>query len=137
MSVYLCIFDGDEELDGIDVGQYADFAFFREGVAAVVENGVVGSVCPTLMLHSDCDGEWTPAECVRLIEELNTIEKAFLLLPPVEYNSDWKASVAESCGIEPESFYDCFFDIDGEPLIERIRDLAKMSVETLQPILFQ
>ncbi|MEJ2612283.1 MAG: Imm70 family immunity protein [Candidatus Thiodiazotropha sp.] len=137
MGLYLCVFDDDDEIDGIEVGSYSDFNFFREGVVASVENNQAGSVCPTLINHVDNDGLWTPEESENLLTELNKIEEIFVSLPPVDYNSPWKSEVAKSFGIIPKSLYDCFFDVDGEPLIERIKGLARISIERRIPILFQ
>jgi len=138
MGLYLCIFDEDEEeIDGVEIGFYADFSFFREMVVAQIEGDDVGSVCPVLNIHSDCDGIWNPEESEGLLLELEVIEKHFLLLPAVEFNSPWKAEVAKSFGIKPRSLYECFFDIDGEPLIERLKGLAAKSVAKKLPILFQ
>ena len=33
MSLYLCVFDDGEELDGIDVGSYEDFGRFRDAIS--------------------------------------------------------------------------------------------------------
>lgn len=73
MSLYLCIFDEDDELDGIAVGAYSDFGNFRETVAKLLERGSVGSRFPILMLHSDCDGEWSVGECRGLETELEPL----------------------------------------------------------------
>ena len=35
VSLYLCIFNDDEEVDGVDVGAYSDFAYFRKIIAEV------------------------------------------------------------------------------------------------------
>jgi hypothetical protein len=82
MGLYLCIFDGDDELDGAEVGSYADFGTFRTAVARHVEGGVEESRCSTLMLHSDCDGQWSPKEAALLQVELATITERFMELPP-------------------------------------------------------
>ena len=34
MGLYLCIFDEDEEVDGVEVGLYSDFNALRDYVAA-------------------------------------------------------------------------------------------------------
>jgi hypothetical protein len=137
MGLYLCIFDGDEELDGVEVGLYADFGTFRSAVAAHVEEGVEGSRCPTLMLHSDCDGQWLPEESVRLHIELIAIAERFMKLPPEPLGNGWKQEVAKAFGLRPSSLYDCFFDVDGEPLLDRLMKLVQLSVERNLPILFQ
>lgn len=137
MGLYLCVFDGEDELEGVEVGSYADFGSFRDTVAMTVENGETGSVCPVLNLHSDSDGEWTSSESEELLLELANIEAAFKKSPPVEFNSQWKHEVAVKFGISIRTLHDCFFDIDGESLIERLSGLAKVSVKSGQPIIFQ
>ena len=41
VGLYLCAFIDDEEIEGVEVGSYADFNCFREAVVAVVEDGCV------------------------------------------------------------------------------------------------
>ncbi|GAA4222136.1 hypothetical protein GCM10022253_29910 [Sphingomonas endophytica] len=137
MGLYLAIFDGDEEIDGVEVGSYADFATFRSAVSTHVEGGVAGSRCPTLMNHSDCDGLWSPEESALLQSELVLIAKRFMELPPEPLGDGWKTGVAKMFGIRPASLYESFFDIDGEPLLDRLMGLARISVERKLPILFQ
>lgn len=137
VGLYLCVFDGDEELDGVEVGSYADFNFLRDSVIAVVEVGRFGTRCPVFVKHSDSDGEWTPAQASHLLGELDLMEKAFAKAPPVAFNSEWKKGVAKNYGIEPKSLLDCFFDVDGEPLIKRLKGLAELSTQRRVPILFQ
>ncbi|QYG08027.1 Imm70 family immunity protein [Janthinobacterium sp. PAMC25594] len=137
MGLYLCVFDGDEELEGVEVGSYADFNFFRDAVAATVETGTVGTVCPVLNTHSDSDGEWTSQEAERLLAELMQIAEVLCCYPPVEFNSEWKKEVAKTFGLCPQTLLDCFFDIDGESLVARLKQLAQISISSGQPILFQ
>ena len=73
MGLYLCIFDGDEDVDGVEVGAYADYNALRDCIVRELEAGEAGSRFPTFILHSDCDGEWTVAECQRLQGELTEI----------------------------------------------------------------
>jgi hypothetical protein len=137
MGLYLVLFDEDDELDGLEVGGYADFGAFRNAVLAAVEKGSYGSRCPVLMNHPDDDGEWTPEESAALLEELQIIEVCFRNAPPTALNSPWKKEVARTRGLELETLYDCFFDVNGSPLIERMRDLAQKSVQHNVPIRFQ
>ena len=138
MGLYLCVFDNDgEEVDGVEVGPYADFNLLRDTVIAVVEGGNFAARCPVLVKHSDCDGQWTPEEASLLLTELDLIQTKFANAPAIALNADWKKVVAKKTGIDPKSLLDCFFDIDGEPLIERLRGLATVSIETSAPILFQ
>lgn len=137
MGLYLAVFDGDAELDGVEVGSYADFGDFRELVAIRLEAGAEGSRFPTLMLHSDCDGEWSPEASERLLRELRTIESEFSLLPPVTVTAGWKGEVLARLPRRPANLADCCFDIDGEPLITRLIGLTELSVARRLPILFQ
>ncbi len=137
MGLYLVILDEDEELDGVQVGSYSDFGTFRDAVAERLERGVQGSRYPTLMLHSDCDGEWTPSEAACLEKELEEISAAFRKLPPVVLTSEWQEQVAEECDLQLTSLYDCFFDVNGDPLLERLAELARLSQRKNLPILFQ
>jgi hypothetical protein len=137
MGLYLCVFKGDEEIEGVEVGSYADFNFFRDAVVATVERGQAGNVCPVLINHSDSDGSWSPDEAATLLSELKLIEKTLNEHPPGEFNSPWKKEVAKTFGITPKSLLDCFFDVDGEPLVARLRELAQVSVSNHTQILFQ
>ena len=80
MSLYLCIFteDGDDEVAGWQLGHYSDFGWFRDTIAKHLR----AADFPTLMAHSDCDGEWSVAELPELTRELQTIADAFRALPP-------------------------------------------------------
>ncbi|HVW22034.1 MAG TPA: Imm70 family immunity protein [Opitutaceae bacterium] len=115
MSLYLCVFDGPRELAGADLGSYADFGAFRRAVAERFEAGEPGARFPTLMRHSDCEGEWTPAECALLAAEL--------------------AALAGEAGAGAP--FGPFTDVDGEDLIGRLRELAEAARRHDLPILFQ
>lgn len=137
MGLYLCIFDGDDELEGVEVGAYADFESFRSTVTSVLEGGVAGAKYPSLILHSDCCGEWSQTECKVLKQELRSISEAFRQLPPVEFHADWQLQVGKLLGLQPSSLYDSFIDVDGEPLLERLEGLCNVAIQNGQPILLQ
>ena len=138
MGLYLTVFDGDEELEGVEVGSYADFGVFRDAVAKHLERGAAGSRFPTLMLHADSDGSWAPDEAARLQPELEQIADEFRRLPPLELKpGSWQHNVAKSFGIKPRNLYESFFDVDGEPLIARILDLVQVARGRGKDILFQ
>lgn len=137
MGLYLCIFDGDEEIDGVEVGPYVDFNNFRDCIVRKLEGGTAGSRFPMLILHSDCDGEWSPSDADELEKELISIGNEFRQLPPISIESDWKRQVVKKFGSRIISLYDCFFDVDGEPLLERLIGLARVSQAKKLPILFQ
>jgi hypothetical protein len=137
MSLYLMVSkDGEEELDGVTVGHYSDFSDFRNAVIERLENGKAGSRFPTLILHSDCDGVWSPAACATLERELAIIRDEFQKLPPVPFDRGWQKNVAEEFGLEPKNLHESFIDIDGELLVDRLAQLAKLAQEHGQPILF-
>jgi hypothetical protein len=138
MGLYLAIFDDGDELDGVEVGSYSDFDTFREAIVANLENGVAaGSRFPTLILHADCDGQWTPTEAAELERELEIIRVRFQELPPIALDVGWKEQVAKTFALQIDNLHDCFFDVDGEPLLERLINLARLSQAKDLPILFQ
>lgn len=137
MSLYLCIFDGDDEVAGVEIGHYSDFDDFREHVRAHVEMGTFKTTFPVLLQHSDCDGEWSPAEALILAKELQTIARAFVTLPPADVPDTWKRTIAAEIGLVPDNLYESLFDVEGDPLLDRLHDLCLIAVERKLPILFQ
>lgn len=137
MGLYLCVFKEDIEIDGVEIGSYDDFSYFREKVEEFVENNKWGEVCPTLMLHSDCDGQWTVEEAKILEEELLLVKKVFIEKPSIETNSAWLKDVKKLLGLKPSNLYESFIDIDGELLIDRLINLCRISIMEDEPILFQ
>lgn len=138
MGLYLCIFDGDEEIDGVEIGAYSDFSRFRVSIANLLEDGQPGSKYPVLQNHSGADGEWSPNECYILIDELTEIAEAFKTLPPIKFEEkSWQDNAIKSGRVIPKNLYDSFFDVNKEPLIERLIDLCQKSQKHNLPILFQ
>lgn len=137
MSLYLCVFDNEEELEGVEVGSYEDFGFFRDIVCNILENGKRGSKFPILMLHSDSDGAWTEDEVELLEKELRLISEAFRKEDQMEFHSDWQKDLEKSLGLKRCCLYDCFIDVDGEPLLDRLLDLCGVTKGKKLPILFQ
>jgi len=136
MSLYLCIFRGDDEIDGVDVGSYNDFGRFRDAVAEKLENGRQGSRFPILQLHPDSDGEWTPDECRGLEAELTLIQTELATLPPADFGGDQK-DIAEELDLVPLNLGDSFIDVDGESLLSRLVGLCRLAVQHKEPVLFQ
>lgn len=137
MGLYLCIFDGDEDVDGVEVGAYADYNALRDCIVRELEAGEAGSRFPTFILHSDCDGEWTVAECQRLQGELTEIVTALKERPAIRFSSAWQETVAKSIGLDPQNAFESFIDVDGEFLLERLQSLVKNALARGLPILFQ
>jgi len=46
MGLYLAVFDGQEELDGFEIGSYNDFDQFREKIAQTLEGEERGNLYP-------------------------------------------------------------------------------------------
>jgi hypothetical protein len=131
MSLYLAIFDGDEQITGWVLGHYSDFGCFRDTVTRVA-----GAMCfPLLMSHSDCDGEWSPADAPGLIDELLAIAGIFRGLPPEEPTGAFEHATERRAGAA--SLYDCFHNVDGENLFEALVALCRESIRLRRPILFQ
>lgn len=137
MGLYLCVFDDDEELDGVEIGSYADFGFFRDTVVTAARGGPHEANFPLLLGHHDSDGQWEPSEAALLVDELRLASQLMAGKAPVAFNSEWKGQVARSAGIRPSNLLECFFDVDGEPLVDRLIRLAEVSRQKMVPILFQ
>jgi len=131
MSLYLCIFDGEEEVAGWVFGHYSDFGHFRDVIAAKLR----ASDYPTLMQHSDCDGEWSPQELRRLRSELQTIGERFRSLPAEQPSGAFEHAAEYRRGAR--SLYDCFHNVDGENLFEAIIALCDDGIKRDRPVLFQ
>lgn len=114
MSLYLAVFDGADELFGVEIGPYSAFEAFRSAVRDELEGGIAGRRFPALMLHSDADGEWPLDACPRLGEELVAIAAGF-----------------------GEPAAGRFRDVDGEPLLERLFVLVSVAIERGKPIVLQ
>jgi hypothetical protein len=137
MGLYLCIFDGDDELDGVELGLYADFGDMRDYILRELEGGKPGARFSVFSRHSDCDGEWSVAECERLHGELAQIALDLKARPPHPFVSHWQAKVARSIGLVPQNAFEAFLDVDGEPALERLQRLVDVARKRQLPILFQ
>lgn len=138
MGLYLVIFDeNDDEIEGVEVGRYRDFGVFRENVELVYGLTKAQGEFSTLMLHSDCDGEWHPRDCQNLLLELNLIKNDFKKKPPITFNNGWQDDIKKAKHLPNNNLYESFIDVDGELLIERLIDLVELSIKKDKPILFQ
>ena len=130
MSLYLCVFAGEQEMEGVEVGPYSEYNALRRYIVRELEGGAAGSRFPSFVLHSDCDGEWPVEVCRRLHSELAEISGAMRSLPPVE-----SGEVAP--GAHPANDFESFVDVDGRFLIDRLIDLVEVALQKGRPILFQ
>jgi hypothetical protein len=119
-----------EELAECDVGHYSDFGYFRDTIARYLG----ANLFPTLMQHSDCDGEWTLAEIPSLERDLRAIGAAFRKLPPEEPSGAFEHTAEYRT--EAKSLYDCFHTVDGENLFEAILELCSVARKHERPITF-
>lgn len=131
MSLYFCIFDGETEVTGWVFGHYSDFGYLRDVIAAKLG----ADHYPTLMQHSDCDGEWSPQELHKLRSELRAIGEQFRRLP-VEQPSGAFEHTAAYRG-HAQNLYDCFHNVDGENVFEALVALCDEGIRRGRPILFQ
>jgi hypothetical protein len=139
MGLILCVYEGREagdDIDGFQVGSYSDFGAWREFIAANLEAGQWGSRFRTLMMHSDCDGEWSPDDCITLKRELAIIRDEMARLPVVPFHSAWQQQVADELALRQHSALDCFINVDGETLVDAIARLAELAVVRRRPITF-
>jgi Immunity protein 70 len=139
VGLYLCVFapgDRDEELEGVEVGSCDDFHGFRETIATRLEAGDWGSRFPIFMHRSDSTSTWTAMEAGQLEVELLSVADELSRLSRIELQGSSKAA-AEEFSLVPQSLYECFLDVDGEPLVDRILDVVRASMLSDQPILFQ
>jgi hypothetical protein len=137
MGLYLCIFEGDEEVDGVERGGYADFGDMCDYIVRELEGGKPGARFPVFSRHSDCDGEWAAFECEPLAGELARIATELKARPAIPFVSEWQAKVAKSIGRVPQNAFESFLDVDGEPAIERLQGLVEIARTRRLPILFQ
>ena len=122
--------DEPEEIAECDVGHYSDFGCFRDAVA----RQLAGRRFPTLMSHSDCDGEWTLSEIPVLERELREIGAEFKKLPPLEPQGAFEHTAEYRVGAK--SLYDCFHNVNGENLFEALLELCQVAREHKRPITF-
>ncbi len=136
MGLYLCVFRDEEELDGVEVGSYDDFERFRDVARSV--DGRVFRRFGTLRTNVSPTTSWSPKAAARLATELTRLGEELRRMAPRPFPpGSWQAEVARERGLQPATHYDCFFDADGAPLVERLVGLCRVSVESRQPILFQ
>lgn len=136
MGLYLCIFDGDDEVASVEVGSYEDFGVFREMVLDLVESGDFASVCPILMDHSDADGEWSVENCSGLVAELDTIASVFAQHEAISWPAEkWQSALLS--GAKPKNLLESFIDVEGGILVFQLRALAECAVDLKLAVLFQ
>ncbi|WJS95655.1 immunity 70 family protein [Flavobacterium johnsoniae] len=138
MGLYLAIFKKEEEINGLEVGSYEYFGIFRDCIFELIENnGNWGSTCPTIMNHSDCDGKFEPKECKEMISELKKIKEVFQKQNSNHKVIDQKKELIDLYQIKPLNLYDCFIDVDGENLIDRLIELCEDAIDNDLDIIFQ
>jgi hypothetical protein len=137
MGLCLCVFDGEEEVDGVEAGSYEDFGALRDYVAGTLEGGTRGSRYPIFMLHSDCDGVWPAEACRALAAELADMKQRMMCAPALQVSAEPYRSIAARLELRPSSGFESFIDVDGCPVLERLIGLFYVAVDRELPILFQ
>ncbi len=136
MGLYLCVFRGDEELLGFDVGSYDDFERFRDEARALDRR--VFRRYGALRVNMSPTTHWSPRDAAKLASEVVHLREALRRAPPRPFPpGSWQAVRAAELGLAPVSLADCFFDFDGAPLFDRLLELCRVAVEAREPILFQ
>jgi Immunity protein 70 len=131
MSLFLTIFDGDDDVAGWAFGHYSDFGCFRDTIATKLR----AADYPTLMKHSDCDGDWPVAQLPVLRSELESIAAAFRCLPAEEPQKAFEHTAEHRHGAR--SLYECFHNVDGENIFEALIALCDEGIRLQRPIVFQ
>lgn len=131
MSLYLCVFDDDQELDGWVFGHYSDFGYFRDLIKEKLAEGKY----PVLLKHSDCDGQWSADEVPQLKAELWEIAAAFRHLPAAQPREAFEHTA--SYRKDARSLYDCFHNVDGENVFEALISLCDLAIQRQKAIQFQ
>ncbi|MCE9609658.1 MAG: immunity 70 family protein [Chthoniobacter sp.] len=131
MSLYLAIFDGENDVAGWVFGHYSDFGCFRDTIAAKLRS----EDYPTLMTHTDCDGDWSTAQLPNLRSELDSIAAGFRRLPAEDPKQGFEHTAQYRQGAR--SLYECFHNVDGENIFEALIALCDEGIRLKQPITFQ
>ena len=131
MSLYLAVFDGELEIAGYAMGHYSDYDYFIE---------TIGAKCgaekyPTLLEHSDCDGEWSTDRISQLQSEIAAIRECLKAEAPIAPHDVFEHTTGYRVGAR--SLYDCFHTVDGTNMLEALQALTETALRIRQPILFQ
>jgi hypothetical protein len=136
VGLYLCVFRGEEELDGVEVGAYDDWERFRDEARAL--DGRLFRRFGTLRLAVSETSAWSARQAARLDRELEALAAQLRARPPRPLRpGSWQEEVARARGLSPATLLDCYFDVTGAPLVARLRELCRLAVAEGQPILFQ
>jgi Immunity protein 70 len=135
LCLYVCgpsVSDDEEpaEIAECDIGHYSDFGCFRDTIARHLD----ATRYPTLMEHSDCDGEWMLKEIPALEKELHEITAKFKKLQPEEPANAFEHTAEYR--VDASSIYDCFHNPSGENLFEALLELCSIAKRHQRPITF-
>ncbi len=136
MGLYLCVFREDEELCGVEVGSYKDFEGFRDEARA--RDRPVLRRYPTLLASVKANTVWSWREAGRLARELAELGEALSREPARPFTpGTWQEEVARARRLDARSLRECYIDVQGEPLVDGLLELCRISIEGRLPILFQ
>ena len=138
MSLYLCAFSFNDEIEeeefGVEVGSYEYFGTFRDYIRKNIKNGDNNLL---LLKHSDCDGIVEPFESKKIINELKKIKKVLKKIQPEKNVIELRENIISQDINMYQSLYDCFTDVDGVNLIDRLMELFQYSAKNKLDVFFQ
>ncbi|MFG0251629.1 MAG: Imm70 family immunity protein [Phycisphaerales bacterium JB038] len=140
MSLCIALFEDDlvdQEIDGLEWGGCDDFEAFRARVADELLEGDWRRGFPVLLTVVDNSAGWPADHVADLAVELRAIAEAFDALPSELHDPEsWQASVLAQLGREPSSLREFFIDVDGQPVIDRLLELAEQAATLDRPLSF-
>jgi hypothetical protein len=131
MGVRLYVENDHGEVAAVETETEDDFMYFRDSVHMALEEDKFGGRFPTLMKTFLSD--WEKEDAADLERELTEIHAAFRKLPPQPPDGNWRAKLIRS-GRKPETLAEVYLDKNGEPLIGRLIELARVARENGLPI---
>ena len=140
MALQLAVRQGDQEIEGFELGSFVDFDRFLNHVVQTLEDGNAGSKYPAVSNGPDRDesegDDWSVKYCERLRAELTTLTAAMKAQPPVPFVSGAHKKAAQSKGLTPGNAYESFINAKGEYLLDGLQRLVNAAVDRNLPILF-
>ena len=140
MALQLAVRQGDQEIEGFELGSFVDFDRFLNHVVQTLEDGNAGSKFPAVSNGPDRDesegDDWSVKYCERLRAELTTLTAAMKAQPPVPFVSGAHKKAAQSKGLTPGNAYESFINAKGEFLLDGLQRLVNAAVDRKLPILF-
>lgn len=140
MALHLAVRQGDQEIEGFEIGSFVDFDRFLNHVVQTLEGGNPGTKFPAVSNgpeRDESDGDdWSVKYCERLRAELSALGEAMKSQPPVPFASPQQEKAARGKGLTPSNAYESFINDKGEFLIDGLQRLVNAAVERKLSIQF-